>query len=251
MMPTVSPPSAMKPSPRPGSTAGRLAAIGFRAALLATALASPQALSAQGSPVLLEAIEWYTGVAGRVDDERAHRLLLDAVARDEPLARMWLARTHSRGRMGFDADVPKAQALAAAEIETVERLAGEGVLEAVFLMATAFDEGPGRSEDPAAAAVWLRRAAERGHVLAQHNLGNAHAAGRGVEQSDPLAVEWWLKAAAAGDAIPQLRLGEAYEAGRGVTRDMASACRWYGEAARRGDSSAVKALDRLVGTCPA
>ena len=116
-------------------------------------MASPQALSAQGSPVLLEAIEWYTGVAGRVDDERAHTLLLDAVARDEPLARMWLARSHSRGRMGSDLDVPKARAIAAEEIETVERLAGEGVFEAVFLMATAFDEGLGRTEGPAEAAV--------------------------------------------------------------------------------------------------
>jgi TPR repeat protein len=251
MMPIVSPASAMKRCPHPGRTAGRLATSVVRAALLASAVAGPQALSAQASPVLLEAIEWYTGVAGRVDDERAHTLLLDAVARDEPLARMWLARSHSRGRMGFDADVSKAQALAAEEIDVVERLAGEGVLEAVFLMATAFDEGLGRTEDPAEAAVWLRRAAERGHVLAQHNLGNAHAAGRGVEQSDRLAVEWWLKAAAAGDAIPQLRLGEAYEAGRGVTRDMASACHWYGEAARRGNGAALKALDRLDGTCPA
>ena len=217
----------------------------MQTALLAFTCANPSVLSAQPSSVLLEAIEWYTGVAGRVDDARAKTLLLEAVKGDDPLARMWLARCHSRGRMGFVADLPKARALAAAEIATVEKLAGAGVLEAVFLMATAFDEGLGRTEDPASAAVWLRRAAERGHTLAQHNLGNAHSAGRGVDQSDGLAVEWWLKAAAAGDAIPQLRLGEAYEAGRGVTRDLAAARHWYGEAARRGNAAARNALERL------
>jgi hypothetical protein len=229
---------------RPHGTAGRLAA-GLPIALLGFAFANPHVLAAQPSPVLLEAIEWYTGIAGRVDDARAQTLLREAVDRDDPLARMWLARCHSRGRMGFVADLPKARALAAAEIATVEKLADAGVLEAVFLMATAFDEGLGRAEDAPLAAVWLRRAAERGHTLAQHNLGNAYAAGRGVEQSDRLAVEWWLKAAAAGDAIPQLRLGEAYEEGRGVARDLAAARRWYGEAARRGNAAGQKALERL------
>ena len=214
-------------------------------AVLAFVLASAQAPAAQPSPELTEAIALYTGTAGRVDDARAHTLLLEAVRRDDPLARMWLARCYSRGRMGFAADPAKARALAGAEIAAIEKLAEAGVLEAVFLMATAFDEGLGRSEDPTISGEWLRRAAARGHTLAQHNLGNAHAAGRGVPQSDRLAVEWWLKAASAGDAIPQLRLGEAYEAGRGVTRDLDAARRWYGEAARRGNAAARKALDRL------
>lgn len=213
--------------------------------MLALVLASPQAPAAQPSSELTGAIALYTGTAGRVDDARAHMLILEAVKRDDPLARMWLARCYSRGRMGFAADPAKARALAAAEIAAIEKLAAAGVLEAVFLMATAFDEGLGTSEDPTMAAEWLRLAAARGHTLAQHNLGNAHAAGRGVPQSDRLAVDWWLKAASAGDAIPQLRLGEAYEAGRGVTRDLEAARHWYGEAARRGNAAARKALDRL------
>lgn len=206
--------------------------------------------AAQPSSLLTEAIAWYTGTAGRVDDARAHALLLEAVKLDDPLARMWLARCHSRGRMGFVADQPKARALAQPEIATIDKMARAGVLEAVFLMATAYDEGLGRAEDPALAAEWLRRAAASGHTLAQHNLGNAYAAGRGVERNDRLAVEWWLKAAAAGDAIPQLRLGEAYEAGRGVTRDLAAARHWYGEAARRGNAAAQQALQRLLNIPP-
>jgi TPR repeat protein len=203
------------------------------------------AASNQTSSLLDEAVNWYTGVAGRVDDDRARELLLEAVERGEPLARMWLARCHSRGRMGFETDAPQARAIAAGEVARVEQLAVSGVLEAVFLMGTAYDEGLGRNEDPAEAVVWFRRAAAAGHVLAQHNLANAYAAGRGVARNDGLAVEWWLKAAAAGDAIPQLRLGEAYEHGRGVQRDLAAARRWYAEAARRGNQRARDALERL------
>lgn len=244
-MPNVAPISELNGRARRHRTARRLAAAVAQAALLSYIFASNQVLSAQPSAALTEAIAWYTGTVGHIDDARAQTLLLEAVKADDPLARMWLARCHSRGRMGFAADRQKARALATAQIATIEELAAAGVLEAVFLMATAFDEGLGRDEDPAVAAEWLRRAAARGHTLAQHNLGNAHAAGRGVEQSDRLAVEWWLKAAAVGDAIPQLRLGEAFEAGRGVPRDPAAARHWYGEAARRGNAAAQAALKRL------
>jgi TPR repeat protein len=212
------------------------------------ALIKPSAVPAasdQTSPLLNEAINWYTGVAGLVDDLRAQELLLEAVERREPLARMWLARCHSRGRMGFETDAAQARTIAAEEIARVEQLAASGVPEAIFLMGTAYDEGLGQVEDPSEAVAWFRRAAAAGHVLAQHNLANAYAAGRGVARNDRLAVEWWLKAAAAGDAVPQLRLGEAYEHGRGVQRDLAAARRWYGEAARRGNQRARDALERL------
>lgn len=216
------------------------------AVLLAViAICVPAVAQPQPSPELLDATRWYTGVAGKVDDERARALLEQADATGEPLARMWVARCHSRGRMGFTRDEPRAKALAATVIDDVQRAADTGVLEAVFLMGTAYDEGLGRPEDPAAAIPWFRRAADRGHVLAQHNLGNAYAAGRGIAKDEALAVEWWLKAAAQGDAIPQLRLGEAYEHGRGVARDLDDARRWYAEAAKRGNANAAAALKRL------
>ncbi|MGQ0735235.1 MAG: tetratricopeptide repeat protein, partial [Acidobacteriota bacterium] len=194
---------------------------------------------------LIEATRWYTGVAGRVDDGKAKELLERAAASGDPLARMWVARCLSRGRMGFAQDAGRARAMAAALVGDVQSLAIQGVLEAVFLMGTANDEALGVAENPVAAAGWFRRAAERGHVLAQHNLGNAYASGRGVEKDDEAAVEWWLKAARQGDTIPQLRLGEAYEQGRGVVRDLAEARRWYAEAAGRGNAAAHAALERL------
>lgn len=211
--------------------------------------ASLSVMSAPEPPpaTLAEAVGLYTGTAGRVDDAAAHARLEEAAATGHPLARFWVARCHSRGRMGYAADAALARRLAAEVVAAVAARAEAGDLEAVFLMGTAYDEGLGRNEDAAEAARWFRRAADQGHALAQHNLGNAYAAGRGVPASDVEAVRWWRLAAAAGDAVPQLRLGAAYEAGRGVAADRAEARRWYEEAARRGHPQAAAALARLGG----
>jgi TPR repeat protein len=222
-----------------------LLALGF--AVVCLLLPGDGAAQPAAPPDLLEATRWYTGVVGRVDDARAKSLLEKASATGDPLARMWVARCLSRGRMGFPADADRARAMAAGLITDVRRLAVEGVVEAVFLMGTAYDEALGVPEDPAMALTWFRRAAAEGHVLAQHNIGNAYAAGRGLPKDESAAVEWWLKAAGQGDAIPQLRLGEAYEQGKGVERDLAQARRWYADAARRGNAAARAALARLGG----
>ncbi|MEZ5293767.1 MAG: tetratricopeptide repeat protein [Vicinamibacterales bacterium] len=196
---------------------------------------------------LTEAIGWYTGTAGRIDDARA-RGLIDAAARDgDVLARMWVARAYSRGRLGYSRDPERARIIARQLLSSVRRQADAGSIEAAFLMGTAYDEGLGVAEDPATALRWLQKAAAGGHTLAEHNIGNAYLAGRGVAADPAAAVTWWLKAASKGDAVPQLRLGEAYETGRGVAVDLDSARRWYADAAARGNAAAKAALKRLSG----
>jgi len=194
---------------------------------------------------LAEAINWYTGAAGYVDDERARVLLERAAASQDTLAVMWIARVHSTGRMGFERDRNLAQQVASNVIQEVERLANIDVAEASFLMGTAYAEGLGKSVDPVAAALWYERAALLGNMLAQHNMGNIYASGTGVPQDDSLAVSWWLKAAEQGDAIPQFRLAVMFEQGLGIDLDIDQAIRWYKESARRGYSQAQAALNRL------
>lgn len=198
-------------------------------------------------PRLEQAIQWYTGVAGKVDNARAKDLLLKAVEEEDVISKMWLARCYSRGRMGFEEDREKAQEIARLLSEEIMSLAEKGLLEAIFLMGTVRDEGLGKEEDPSKAAEWFRKAGERGHVLAQHNLGNAYFSGRGLEQNDSLAVHWWFKAANKGDTIAQYRLGLMYEEGRGVEQDLAEAKRWYNRALIRGEQRARDALKRLEG----
>lgn len=235
---------AHAPAASPGITARRRCAwTTLLALLLPTAACVPA--PAEPHPALVEAIDHYTGVAGAVDDARARELLEQAAATGDPIAVMWIARVHSTGRMGYPRDEERAREIAAGVIRKVQRAAESGVIEAVFLMGTAYDEGLGKPADPVLAASWHRRAAERGHVLGAHNLGNAYAEGRGVGEDPVQAVEWWTRAAERGDAITQLRLGEAYEAGRGVARDLDAAREWYGRAAAAGNAQAQEALDRL------
>lgn len=196
-------------------------------------------------PRLAESIEWYTGVAGTVDNERAAELLRQAVADEDPVSIMWLARVHSTGRMGFEHDRDRALALSSGVIDQVRALADQDLAEAQFLIGTAFAEALGVEQDPVEAVAWYRRAALQGHVLAQHNLGNVYFSGTGVEQSDSLAVVWWRLAAQRGDAIPALRIGMMYEDGRGVEADLGEARRWYQESAARGNADATAALERL------
>ena len=210
--------------------------------LLATAcVAAPS----EPHPALVQSIDWYTGVAGTVDNGPARELLEEAIAGGGPLAMMWLARVHSTGRMGFPHDEEQAREIAGGVIREVQRAAESGVLEAVFLMGTAYDEGLGKPVDHELAAVWHRRAAERGHVLGAHNIGNQYSEGRGVAEDPEQAVAWWTRAAEQGDAITQLRLGESYEAGRGVMRDLDAARVWYARAAAAGNGEAGEALERL------
>lgn len=217
-------------------------------ALAATlALGTAQGDASRVDPRLAEAVGWYTGTTGTVDDARARRLI-EALALDgDVLGRMWLARAHSRGRMGLPRDEARARAMATIVIDAVRRQADRGSAEAQFLVGTAYDEGLGVAEDAAAAIPWFQKAAAQGHTLAEHNLGNAYAAGRGVITDAAEAVRWWLKAGGKGDAVVQLRLGEAYERGTGVTRDVSMARRWYADAAGRGNAQAKAALERLGG----
>ena len=204
--------------------------------------------AASADPRLLEAIDWYTGVAGHVDDTRAQELLLEVLEdTDSALARMWLARCYSRGRMGFDRDEDLARSLAAGVIQEIRELAETEEPEAIFLMGTAYDEGLGVEADPATAVEWFTVASETGHVLAAHNIGNAYRVGRGVPLDPEAAVFWWTLAADQGDAITQLRLGEAYEVGNGVETNLEQAVAWYRQSAERGNADARAALERLGG----
>jgi len=196
-------------------------------------------------PELTDAIRWYTGEAGTIDDARARSLLESAAADGDALSVMWLARVYSTGRMTYPADKARAVELATTVIDEVEELASAGVGEANFLMGTAYAEGLSVEADPIEAVAWYRRAAALDITLAQHNLGNVYATGTGVPQSDSEAVKWWLMAAEKGDAIPQFRLAEMYEQGKGVEKSLAQALTWYQESARRGNRNAAAALKRL------
>ena len=69
------------------------------------------------------------------------------------------------------------------------------------------------------AAKWYLKAAEQGHLSAQHNLGYLYDNGVGVTQNYELALKWYKKAAEQGHASSQANLGLMYDNGSGTPRD--------------------------------
>ncbi len=52
----------------------------------------PEPTPAEVEAKMQEAIRWYTGEAGYVDDAKARALLIEAVNLNYPLPQMWIAR---------------------------------------------------------------------------------------------------------------------------------------------------------------
>ena len=74
-----------------------------------------------------------------------------------------------------------------------------------------YEQGKGVAKDPAAAAIWYRKAAESGDKVAQHNLGVLYRDGLGVERNEAEALTWFQKSADQGYAKAQLNLGQLFE----------------------------------------
>lgn len=80
-----------------------------------------------------------------------------------------------------------------------------------------YDHGEGVAQDGKEAAVWYRKAAEKGHAKAQYRLGMLYSTGFGVEQDQKEAERWFRRAAGQGfrpakDAIK--RLNKTSDAGK-------------------------------------
>lgn len=90
----------------------------------------------------------------------------------------------------------------------------------------AYDKG-----DYATAITLLLPLANRGNLLAQHELGFAYLAS--LEKAQ--AVAWFRKAADEGFADAQTTLGLLYRDGQGVPQDYSQAVAWFRKAADQGN----------------
>ena len=88
----------------------------------------------------------------------------------------------------------------------------------------------------------FKRAAERGHLGAQHQLGWSYYTGHGVRQDYAEAVKWYCKAADQGLAGAQNDLGLVYDIGQGVPQDYTEAARRFRQAAEQGYALAQRNL---------
>ncbi len=123
--------------------------------------------------------------------------------------------------------------------------ANAGSPDAEFLVGTKYELGANVKKDPAQAAVWYRKAAEKGDVRAQHSLGVLYESGNGVPADYVTAVQWYRKAAEKGFAPAQFSLGLCYAHGKGVPQDYKLAVAWYESAAQQRNSDALLNLAYL------
>jgi TPR repeat protein len=74
-----------------------------------------------------------------------------------------------------------------------------------------YEKGRGVEKDAVQAVHWYRKAAEQGHVNAQHNLGCMYFSGDGVQQNDCEAARWWRMVVDQGEANAHYWLGQLAE----------------------------------------
>jgi TPR repeat protein len=91
----------------------------------------------------------------------------------------------------------------------------------------------------------LRKAADLGDTDAMFNLATSYEDGRGVDQDEAEAARLYRQAADLGNTDAMYYIGGKYENGEGVTKDLAKARSYYQKAADGGDSHATEALKRL------
>jgi TPR repeat protein len=117
--------------------------------------------------------------------------------------------------------------------------------EADFERGNGYVAGRGVTQDYAAAAKCYRKAAEKGHAMAQSQLGLMYAAGQGVPQDLSEAARWCRAAAEAGIAEAQCQLGDMHIKGQGVPQDDAEAAKWCRRAAEQGNAMAQMLLGAM------
>lgn len=132
---------------------------------------------------------------------------------------------------------------AAAVEETPEKL--PIVAEAMTKIAWCYENGIHVAADPALAAKWYEKAAERGSAPAMINLGHRLARGEDGPRDERAAFEWYRRAARADHPLAWFNLGVCWAEGRGVAPDDAAALKAFRIAANQGILAAQYNLARF------
>ena len=120
-----------------------------------------------------------------------------------------------------------------------------GDAESQYALAQMYGSGSGVPRDPAAAALWLQKAANQGHANAQFSLGTSYLLGDGVPKSTASAIEWLNKSAQQGNTLAQANLGAIYLNGDGVAQNFRVALSWFEKAAAQGLPLAQYSLGKM------
>ena len=129
---------------------------------------------------------------------------------------------------------------------SLERSSGGPEAAAAFEQAVRLDGEARTDADLSLAASLYREAAEQGIPQAMYQAARAFDKGRGVARDLRAAAEWYQRAAGAGHAGAMAALGTMYEFGEGVEANLAEALRLYKLAADQGDAAGLTSLAYLI-----
>lgn len=126
----------------------------------------------------------------------------------------------------------------AAAAAAFAKAAEKGYVDAQFNLGLMTLKGEGVEQDYPEAMRLFRLAAEQGSVKAQTNLARMYAKAKGVAPNYGQAVFWFRKAADAGYDDAQYSLGVLYASGIGVPRDLRKAWELFNAASEQNNLSA-------------
>ena len=106
-----------------------------------------------------------------------------------------------------------------------------------------FDEQLKAQPDYIKAKEWFEKAANQGHIAAQHSLALLYYNGQGTKQNYSKGIAWDTKAAKKGDAVAQYTLATLYYNGTGVKKNYFKAKQWFAKAAEQNYSDAKDHLN--------
>ena len=124
--------------------------------------------------------------------------------------------------------------------EEIRPAADFGNASAQCFLGKCYIFGRGVTKDQTEAVKWCRKAAERGNVDAQVDLGLMYEDGwMGEEgylitEDEAEAMKWYRKAAERGNARAQFHVGLIYAGGFGVPVEFVEAVKWFRKAAEQG-----------------
>ncbi len=136
----------------------------------------------------------------------------------------------------------RAIAVAAVGFLVVPASAGDGLEEGL----AAYDRGDYRG----ALEVW-QGAAASGEASAMNAIAGLYDQGEGVRREPALAAAWYRRSAERGDPVGQLNLGDMYGRGVGVPRDRVEAYIWLSLAAARGNTWSANRKKEIAATMTA
>jgi len=130
-------------------------------------------------------------------------------------------------------------------VNDMEQLAGEGDMDAQYLMGKLYRNGPLLTPDSENARYWFAQAAQQGHMYAQYSLGKLYLSDDVEVHDAEQGIRWLEISAQNGNDYAAYRLGKEYYKGNHVTQSYATAARWFGRAAQDGNQYAQYMLGKM------